>query len=171
MMTVPEWAVLGVSAGACLTDLRTRRIPNVLTFAAAGAALVFAGVTGGWAGLGLALAGWAVGCALFLPFFLLGGMGAGDVKLLAALGAWLGPSMAFWVAIYAGLAGGPLAVGVALASGYLKESLTNLWCLLMFWRVSGVRPMPELTLRTARSPRLPYALPIAAGAVAALWLR
>lgn len=170
-MTVPEIAVLGISAVACLTDLRTRRIPNALTFGAAGVGLVFAGATTGWVGLGSALAGWAVGCALFLPWFLLGGMGAGDVKLLAALGVWLGPSMAFWMAIYAGLAGGPLAVCVALAHGYLKESLVNLWCLLMFWRVSGVRPMPELTLRTARSPRLPYAIPIAAGALAAVWLR
>jgi prepilin peptidase CpaA len=168
---IPEAVALVVSAVACFTDLRTRRIPNVLTFGAAAAALVFSAAIGGWAGLGLALAGWIVGCALFLPWFLLGGMGAGDVKLLAALGAWLGPWAAFWVAIYAALAGGILAIVVSVARGYLKESFTNLWCLLMFWRVSGVRPMPDLTLRTARSPRLPYALPIAAGAVAAVWLR
>ena len=125
----------------------------------------------GLPGLGHALAGWAVGCALFLPFFLLGGMGAGDVKLLAALGAWLGPSTILFVALYAGVAGGVMAVMVSLARGYMKQLFTNLWGLLIFWRIAGLQPMPGLTLRTASSPRLPYALPISAGTVAALWFR
>ena len=88
-----------VGLAACVTDFRSRRIPNVLTFGASAAAVVFSGVTNGWAGLGWALAGWGVGCALFLPWFLLGGMGAGDVKLLAALGAWAGPGTALWIAV------------------------------------------------------------------------
>jgi prepilin peptidase CpaA len=112
-----------------------------------------------------------VGCAVFLPWFLLGGMGAGDVKLLAALGAWLGPEGALWAGLYAGLAGGPLALIVSAARGYLKQSFVNLWCLLTFWRISGVQPMTGLTLRTSESPRLPYAVPIAVGAVVTLWLR
>ena len=170
-MTVSEQAILVVCLIACVTDLRTRRIPNALTFGAAAIALGFGLVTQGWSGLGSAAAGWGVGCALFLPWFLLGGMGAGDVKLLAALGAWSGPGTAVWIALYAGLAGGPLALIVALARGYARESFRNLWMLLMFWRVAGVQPMPTLTLSTANSPRLPYALPIAAGAVMAIWLR
>ena len=56
-------------------------------------------MAGGLPGLGLSLGGWLVGCALFLPWFLLRGMGAGDVKLLAALGAWLGPRDALWIAL------------------------------------------------------------------------
>jgi hypothetical protein len=60
---------------------------------------------------------------------------------------------------------------VSALRGYLKQSFTNLWCLLMFWRVSGVQPMPGLTLRTAASPRLPYAVPIAVGALVTVWLR
>jgi prepilin peptidase CpaA len=170
-MTLSEGAVLSVAAAACVWDLRTSRIPNALTFGAAGAALLYGLLTAGLGGLGAAAGGWLVGCALFIPFFFLGGMGAGDVKLLAALGAWLGPHTAVWVALYAGVAGGPLAIVAALVKGKLRESLTNLWCLLMFWRVGGIRPMPGLTLRTAQSPRLPYALPIAAGAAVALWLR
>ena len=47
----------------------------------------------------------------------------------------------------------------------------NVWGLLMFWRIAGVQPHPELTLATAAGPRLPYAFPITAGAVAVLWLR
>lgn len=170
-MTIPEWIAVSVAALAVATDLRTRRIPNMLTFGAAGVAFVFAAVSGGWQGLGTSVAGWVVGCATFLPFFLLGGLGAGDVKLLAALGAWLGPTAAFWTAVYGGLAGGPLAIGVALSKRYLTESLTNFWCLLMFWRTAGIRPMPSLTLQSAAGPRLPYALPIFAGAVLTLWLR
>ncbi len=98
-------------------------------------------------------------------------MGAGDVKLLAALGAWLGPSTILFVALYAGVAGGVMAVMVSVARGYMKQLFTNLWGLLIFWRIAGLQPMPGLTLRTASSPRLPYALPISAGTVAALWFR
>ena len=170
-MTVTTLAVVTVAALACVFDLRYTRIPNVLTFGAAVVAFVFGGASGGLGGPWAAIAGWAVGCAVFLPWFLLGGMGAGDVKLLAALGAWLGPGDALWAGLYAGLAGGPLALIVSAARGYLKQSFVNLWCLLTFWRISGVQPMTGLTLRTSASPRLPYAVPIAVGAVVTLWLR
>jgi len=164
-------AVLLVGLAACVTDFRLRRIPNVLTFGASATAVVFFGVTNGWAGSLGSLEGWALGCALFLPWFLLGGMGAGDVKLLAALGAWVGPGPVVWVALYAGIAGGVLALAVSLWGGYLKQMLRNVWGLLMFWRVMGVQPHPELTLRTGKGPRLPYAFPITVGAVTVLWLR
>ncbi len=164
-------AVVVIGVLACITDFRSRRIPNVLTFGASAAAIVFFGFTNGWAGSLWSLAGWAVGCGLFLPWFLLGGMGAGDVKLLAALGAWVGPATAVWVALYAGIAGGVLAVVVSLYGGGLTKVLSNVWGLLMFWRVMGVQPHPELTLRTGQGPRLPYAFPITAGAVVVLWLR
>jgi prepilin peptidase CpaA len=170
-LTIPELAVLIVAAAACITDFRSRRIPNALTFGAAGAALAYAAISGGLAGVGGAIAGWAVGCAFFLPWFLLGGMGAGDVKLLAALGAWLGPGPAVWMALYGGIAGGGFAIIVSLIRGYMRQSMYNLWSLLMFWRVAGIQPLPNLTLRTAAGPRLPYAFPIAVGAVAVIWLR
>jgi prepilin peptidase CpaA len=98
-------------------------------------------------------------------------MGAGDVKLLAALGAWVGPAAAVWMALYAGIAGGVLAVAVSLYGGDLTRVLRSVWGLLMFWRVMGVQPHPELTLRNGKGPRLPYAFPITAGAVVVLWLR
>jgi prepilin peptidase CpaA len=170
-VTITAVAVVATGVVACLCDLSTRRVPNVLTFGTAAAALVVAFATGGWTGFGMAAAGWGVGCALFLPWFLLGGMGAGDVKLLAGLGAWLGPTGALWAALLAGVAGGPLALIVAATKGYVRQSFTNLWGLLMFWRVAGIQPLPTLTLRTAQSPRLPYALPISVGAGLALWLR
>jgi prepilin peptidase CpaA len=156
---------------ACVTDVRTRRIPNLLTFGGAAAALAAHGVVGGWSGLGLALAGWAAGCALFIPFFLLGGMGAGDVKLLAALGAWLGPRDALWLAIYASIAGGVVALAIAMSYGYLMTALRNVRNLLVYWWLVGPKPMPALTLEKSDAPRLAYAVPIFIGTVATIWLR
>jgi len=160
-----------IGAVACWFDLRTRRIPNFLTFGAAIVGIAYATVTHGFAGLLASVGGWGVGCAVFLPFFVLGGMGAGDVKLLAAIGAWLGPVIAFWAALYTMIVGGVMALALAVATGYLRQALTNLSLLLMHWRVHGIRPLSEITLAEARSPRLPYALPITVGTVVALWLR
>jgi prepilin peptidase CpaA len=156
---------------ACGEDLRRRRIPNWLTVGAAVGAVVFSLLAEGLPGGGLAVAGWATGAALLFPWFALGGMGAGDVKLVAALGAWLGPWSALWVVLYTAVAGGVLAVIVSLAHGYLRTAFRNLWRLLGYWRVVGVRPLPELTLNAGKGPRLPYAVPIAIGTLVTLWLR
>jgi prepilin peptidase CpaA len=171
LSTLAKAAVIVVGGCACVTDWRSRRVPNILTFGAALAALIVFGWLAGWKGLATSVAGWLVGCLLFLPWFLLRGMGGGDVKLLAALGAWVGPGLVVWVALYAAVAGGLLAVLVTLYTGYFRRMFRNVWSLLMFWRVAGLQPHPELTLSTAAGPRLPYAFPITAGAVAALWLR
>ena len=164
-------AVVALGALASVGDLRTRRIPNVLTFGAAALGIAFQALTGGLPGAGLGLVGWLAGAALFFPFFALGGMGAGDVKLLAAFGAWLGPAGALWTALYGALAGGALAMIVAVRHRYATTALSNVWWLLGYWKVAGVRPLPELTLEHARGPRLPYALPIAIGAMVTLWFR
>ena len=171
MPDAPVLAAFTLGGLASVWDIRTRRIPNALTFGSACVAFAFFLASAGVPGFVLSVAGWLFGLALFLPFFLLGGMGAGDVKLLAAFGAWLGPSDVFWVAIYGGLAGGVLAVFVALGHGYLRRALRNLGSLLWYWRAVGVKPLPELTLEHAKGPRLAYALPITIGMVAALWLR
>ncbi len=169
MLTVPI-ATLVIAAFACLCDLRTRRIPNTLTFGAAGAAVVFHLFTGGVGGGALAVGGWFVGIALMFGLYALGGLGAGDVKLLGALGAWLGPVGAAWVVLYTGISGGVIALVVAAMHGYLTQACRNLWSLLAYWRLAGIRPMAELTLDTSRGPRLAYATSILAGTVATLWL-
>ncbi len=169
-----SWAIVGaVATGivACGYDIRTRRVPNALTFGAAAAALAFFLVTGGIRGVGWSLAGWVVGCALFLPFFLVRGMGAGDVKLLAAIGAWVGPPTVLWAALYGAIAGGVLAVAVAFAHGYLRRAVSNVGYMLWYWKAVKAGPVPAFTLADAKGPRLPYAVPIAVGTVLALWLR
>jgi prepilin peptidase CpaA len=158
-------------AVACVSDLRTRKIPNVLTFSAAAGAVLFHLVSGGWSAAGWSLAGVFVGTLLFFPMFALRGMGAGDVKLLAAVGAWLGPGQVVVAAVATSIAGGVIAVLVALAYGYLKTALANLYVLLMHWRVAGVQPLPAVSLEQAHAPRLAYAFPIAIGTVVTLWLK
>jgi hypothetical protein len=90
---------------------------------------------------------------------------------MACVGAWLGPVAAAWVALYASMAGGVMALATALATGYLRQAVDNTMMLVMFWRTAGIQPLPELTLGEARGPRLPYALPIAVGVAAAMWWR
>ena len=162
-------AVLGFAALAVASDLRTRRIPNVLTFGAAAAAIGFSAFEGGGDGTLAALFAWFVGAALFFPFFALGGMGAGDVKLLAALAAWLGPADAVYLAFFAAIAGGVIALAVAALRGYTRQAIANIWLMLMHWRLVGPKPVPGLTLRDGRAPRLAYAIPIAVGALCTLW--
>jgi prepilin peptidase CpaA len=163
-------AVLAVGLAACVLDVRTRRIPNVLTFGAALGGFLFHVVSGGLDGSLTAAGGSLVGVLLFLPFFALGGMGGGDVKLLAALGAWIGPRETLWLAAYSAIAGGALGVIVAVAHGYLLTALRNILAMLAYWRAVGIRPVPNLTLDSAKTPRLAYAIPIFAGTVMTVWL-
>jgi prepilin peptidase CpaA len=163
-------AALAVASVACWTDLRTRRIPNALTFGAAGAGLAFHAFVSGSGPL-TGVAGWLTGVLLFSPLFLLRGMGAGDLKLLGALGAWLGPFMAVRIGLWSALAGGVLAIVVALAHGYAGQALHNVRLLLSHWRVMGIRPLDSLTLDKGTGPRLAYAVPLMVGLMVALWMR
>jgi prepilin peptidase CpaA len=170
-MTLSQVIALGLAAVACGCDIRTRRIPQLLTLGGAAAGFAFHIAIGGWSGASTSAAGWALGIAIFLAPFALGGLGAGDVKLLGALGAWLGPGDVIWLALYAGIAGGVLALAVSLATGYLSRAVANVRLLITHWIVNGVRPLPDLTLEHGRGPRLAYAVPILAGTVVRLWLR
>lgn len=168
-MIVPA-IVISICLAACVFDVRTRRIPNALTLSAAVAGLLYHAATSGVTGVQMAGAGWLLGLLLLLPYFALGGMGGGDVKLVAALGAWLGPWETFWLAMYAGIAGGVLGLIVALAHGYVRRAFRNIASMLGFWAVAGLKPVPGMTLESSTAPRLAYAIPILAGTMVALWL-
>ena len=170
-MSITHIAALVIAALACTSDVRSRRIPNWLTFGAAFAGAVYQLAANGFAGLGDGVLGWIVGAAfLFVPFAL-GGIGAGDVKLMAALGAWLGPAEVMWLGMYTGVAGGAIALVVALAKGYAAQMFANVKLLLTHWRVAGVRALPELTLQQGRGPRLAYGVAILAGTMVTVWVR
>ena len=122
-------AVLALGLGAAVfTDVRTRRIPNWLTGAIVGAAFGLA-FGGGPVTPMRALLGLVVGLALMLPGHVIGATGAGDVKLMAAVGAVVGPDVIFRAFLYSAVAGGVLAVVVAVRRGRLGTTLqatTNL---------------------------------------------
>lgn len=168
-MAISTICAVMIGCAACVTDIQSRRIPNWLTFGAAGAALVFHTVAPQGGGVMFAAAGWFLGgLIMFLPFALRG-LGGGDVKLVAALGAWLGPMNAIWVALYAGIAGFVMALAVAAYCGYLRTALRNIWFLLQHWTVNGIRPLEDVSLEGSSGPRLAYALPIFAGLLLATW--
>ena len=169
--TFVSGAALIIGAAACVTDLHSRRIPNWLTFGATAAAFAAHYAYGGPEAARHAASGWITGLFLFMPLFLLGGMGAGDVKLLAALGAWLGPTGAFWLALYSSMAGGVMALAIAFHHGYLATAFRNLGALGRFWWTFGPRPMAALTLEKATAPKLAYAVPMFLGVLVTLWLR
>jgi prepilin peptidase CpaA len=110
-LDIVQWGVvLGASLAAAVIDLRNRKIPNRLTLPLAAAGLLFAGLSGGWAGAGDSLAGFF---ALLLPFFILfalQGTGAGDAKMMGAIGAWLGVQAGVVVLLAVAIAGGVLSL-------------------------------------------------------------
>ncbi|PYR77704.1 MAG: peptidase A24 [Acidobacteria bacterium] len=168
-MRLLEIAAIAVAVAACAFDVSRQRIPNALTFGAAAAALITAAVIGGVSGFGVSAAGWLTGLVLFLPVYAVGGMGGGDVKLLAALGAWLGPATIFHAALYTAIAGAVLAIIIMVAKQCVRQTLSNINMMLLHWRVAGLTA-PPLTLETSTSPKLAYAVPMLIGTVIALWL-
>jgi prepilin peptidase CpaA len=144
-------------------DVRERRIPNRLTGPAILLGLALHAVAGGWHGLGdSALAGLIAG-GIFFVFFFAGGMGAGDVKLMAAVGCFAGLTPLPSVVIATAIAGAGFALAVSIYNGRLRETLRNVGELLLHHGRRGLAPHPDLNLTNARTLRLPFALPIAAG--------
>lgn len=161
--------VLGVAA---YYDFRSHRIPNRVVLAGLLSAvalntLLAAGI-GGWS----SLAGLGLGLALMLPFYLLRALGAGDVKLIAVVGAFLGPLALLGALLAIGLTGGLLAVAVAWRLGVLRRVLENVRLLfigVLFKAATGT--LPTLDPLPAPTARMPYGVAIALGTVAYLaWL-
>ncbi|HKE87461.1 MAG TPA: A24 family peptidase [Vicinamibacterales bacterium] len=111
---------------AAVIDLRTRRIPNVLTGSLAVVGIGVAAVKLGPVGIGGAVIGFFLGFAFMLPGYIFGATGAGDVKLFAAAGALLGPAATVRAFIYTAIAGGVLALVVAVRRRRLHRTLTGM---------------------------------------------
>jgi prepilin peptidase CpaA len=154
-------------AGACVSDLRWRRIPNSLVAALAIAGIVYAVATRPVdLALGMTLGGGAVGLALWLPFWAARVLGAGDVKLASAAGMWLGIAGAVEASLLAAVAGGVLGIWALVRRSGPAAGLIRFGTWLTASRVTGA-VAPELT---PSEQRVPYGLAIAAGAVVAAWI-
>jgi prepilin peptidase CpaA len=168
MDALPQQLIFAGGSLACAAigsvhDVRERRIPNRVTGPAVLTALALHAFAGGWSGLaGSALAGFIAG-GIFLVFFLAGGMGAGDVKLMTAVACFIGLGSLQTVLLSTIAAGALLALAVGVRNGCLRETLRNVGTLLQHHRERGLRPHPALNLTNAHTLRLPFALPIAAG--------
>ena len=109
-MMVPYTAALAAAIVATVTDIRTLRIHNVLTVPVCLSGLLFHGMQSGWEGLIASLAGVGIGFAVLILPYLMGILGAGDVKLLMGMGAWIGGHSTALVALFGCLATGVVAV-------------------------------------------------------------
>lgn len=163
MHSIAWWPTLTVLVIATVTDLRSRRIPNwlVLPFMVAG--ILVSGWVHGWHGVGQSLSGLALGAALFGILYLMGGMGMGDVKLFAAIGAWIGPMQLLFALLVTSMAGGVMALCWAAAGGFLGELFQGTGDLLFGFGKRGLQPHPELVLSNPRARKMPYAPAIAIG--------
>jgi len=150
-------------------DIKSRRIPNYLTLGAALAGLAYQWVCHGPAGLVDGFLGITLGFGLLILPYIWGGMGAGDVKALAGLGAWLGPRLTLFFFCYMGIAGGLLALGVLGWRGLLGDRVRQGWVLGCNWvlcRPLGLPPAPSLV---AETKGIPYAVAMALGMAILLW--
>ena len=144
---------------ATIVDIRTRRVPNVLTMSVASVGLLLA--MGGWSEVtaGQALMGLALGLAIMMPGNVLGATGAGDVKLVAAFGTLLGPQGILEAFIRMAIVGGVIALVVAASRGRLRETINGTTLL-----VTTAGRAAAMVTDPAVNNRFPYAPAIAIGA-------
>ncbi|EGB16154.1 peptidase A24A prepilin type IV [Pseudodesulfovibrio mercurii] len=155
---------------ATVTDIRNQRIYNWLTLPLILTGLVAHTVFGGFAGLKFSAAGFALGfAAMALPYFM-GVMGAGDVKLMAGVGAWLGVEATFTAFLFTCIAGGVYALAVlAFHREILKRVLRNITATFSVFMASRKFDFAPVTAENAM-PRLCYGVAIAVGTVVAMAL-
>jgi prepilin peptidase CpaA len=163
MHIVPLVALIVVLAISVFTDLTSNRIPNAITLPAIVFAFAWQGTLTGWGGLITAGGGFGIGLAAFLPLYFLGGMGAGDVKLMAATGGLLGPSATVVAVGVTLVIGGAMGLVVLIKHRGIGEQFM-LWMPPSLHRVFATQRPP---LRTSQSLRFPYAAAIAAGVLVA----
>jgi len=157
------WPTLIVLAVATFTDLRSRRIPNwlVLPFLLAG--IVVSGWFNGWHGIGQSFEGLGLGVLIYGFLFWMGGMGAGDVKLCAAIGAWIGPSQLMFALVITAMVGGIMVLCWAALGGHLKGLFTGVQKPVPGAKEDGTHGDAEPAPTSFLKRKMPYAPAIAIG--------
>lgn len=185
----PSIVAAAVLSALCLflvaavwTDIRQRRISNALVLAGSIVGIAcntvlpegngFASALPGALGFGEAAGGFMAGLGLMVPLFLLRAMGAGDAKLVAMVGAFLGPHAVVRVVLATFLVGGLMALAVTLRNGSLRRLFCNLQTMLLagFFKLA-LKEMPTVDVAVVSAGKLPYAVAIAGGTMAWVLLR
>lgn len=158
-------AFLGVLLlGAVISDSISHRLPNYYLLLGLLLGAVLQIWTDGWGGLLSAAGGLAVGFLAFLPLYALGGMAAGDVKLMAVVGSFIGGAAALWAAACSLIAGTVLGILYLLFKGHLGKFFAR------YWAMASLRSyIPVESDADPARHRFPYALAIAAGTVVSLF--
>ncbi len=159
-----------VMAVCVFTDLKSRKIYNLVVYPALVWAIGVHALTGGWSGLAYSSLGFVVGFGILLIPYLMGGMGAGDVKLLALVGALEGYVFALEASVYMSLIGALMAIGIILFKNGFRERMRRIGLMLLCLRF---RMLPKLEggYWTSNGATYPYGVAIAGGSIAALALK
>lgn len=163
---LPTSCAIVVATVCLITDIARRRILNAVTLPAVAIGLILGFVLGGWTGLLQSAGGLAVGFALMILPYYVGGMGAGDVKLTSALGALMGLTAIVQIFLYTAIIGGVIAIITALSRGTLKRAFGNIanWTTsLVLQRLGGVRGGLKETQLAQTAGMIPYGVAIALG--------
>jgi prepilin peptidase CpaA len=175
-MTLPpapiQFALLALVTAAALFDVLVRRIPNWLTVAGAACGVALNVVVSGWSGLWSAAAGLGLALLIYVPLFLLRAVGGGDVKLMGAVGALVGPKNWLVLFLLASMLGGALALLLVIWKGRLARTMQNVWSI--FRDVAHLRlpyeRNPELDATSGAGVTLAHGAVIALGTLAYLIL-
>jgi prepilin peptidase CpaA len=162
------WLVTAVLVVAALIDGYKLKVPNWLTFPLVIGGWITSTVLFGWSGLGYSLLGTAVGLALLLPAYAIGGMGAGDVKLLAGVGAWVGSTVTLYAFCVSAVIGGLIALVMIV---YRRAWTRHYYQFLAIWHeLVTIRDPGQLAAiaqdRKSSMLLLPYGIPLAIGTIA-----
>jgi len=159
-------ALVGTVLTAAITDLLDQRVPNWLTMPATVLALCFQSAIGGMQGVMWGLGGWLAGFTILILFYVKGGMGAGDVKLMAAIGAFTGPYRVLWIFLYTALFGGIYALGIVVYSMWTRGGWSDTGRRLRLEGTSLILSggdVQPLVASLGSYPRLRYAIAMALG--------
>jgi prepilin peptidase CpaA len=159
---------------AAVYDVRFRRIPNWLVLSALVLGIGLNTFLFEWSGLRFSLKGLGLGLVVYFPLYLLRGMGAGDVKLMAAIGSIVGAANWFGIFLITALLGGLLAIILLVGRGKLRSSLWNVGFLIQkLSTLQAPYAREELDISSPKSMKLPHGLVIACGSLlflAAAWI-